>query len=280
LTGEARFFVGYGFPGQTTSFVSVTRLTHLNTASLVRNITFNPTDLNSHVPHAMASNGNMILVGFATYTNTDSPRLYASYDGITFTRNTYIGSDGIVKNPAPPLRYKTNSGLFDRYNIFASVTTTTIQSQVTSFLQLVYLNSIWLASLYSSVSMIYSFDGINWYPCAGDVLTYNPIISSILFNGSNFIAMAYKHGGSGNFYSLTGNTGTVSATIDGRVTYTSIDGITWSTKLLTLVTTGPGICLISTITASSTTLTNGRNDTTPYIPQTIQSVNTIQNNQS
>jgi hypothetical protein len=129
--------------------------------------------------------------------------------------------------------------------------------------------------------MIYSFDGINWYPCTGDVLTYNPIISSILFNGSTFIAIAYKLGVSGNLpYSSPQNTGTVTATADGRVIYTSIDGIRWSTKLLTNATTGPGAYLLDTISASSTTVTNGRNDTTPYIPQTIPSVNTIQNNQS
>jgi hypothetical protein len=281
LTGETKLFVAYGLETDSIgALVSVDNLIDLNTASLVRNITITTGLSATYRLTTMASNENMILVAYSSYSAASSPLLYASYDGITFTQNKYIRTDGYVGTITFPLQYSTNSGLFNRCNIFVGARNQ-LQTQVLSFLQLVYLNSIWLASLYSAVSMIYSFDGVNWYPCAGDILTNNPVISSILFNGSNFIAIAYKLGGTTNtYYSSTTIGATVTRTNDGRLIYTSVDGITWSTKLLTDATTGPGAYLISTITASSVILTNGRNDITPYIPQTIQSANTIQNNQS
>ena len=168
---------------------------------------------------AIISNGNIILMGFLNYTATNPGQffeIYGSYDGLSWIS----------------LRISTTVGTYSNFlNSFAQGNANTVTKYGTGILKIVFLNSLWLASLYStSISMIYSYDGVNWAPCAGDILIYNPVITSILFNGQ-FFAFSYSAFGNGT-YAVVPYLASIITTKPVKLVFTSRDGIYWTSDRL------------------------------------------------
>ena len=263
LTGEIRLFVTYGgfaavYP---VPFVSVTSLYNLGVVQVTP--TFSSAYSNGMLPVIMGTNGNILMLGLAFYSGTWGTTkniLYSSRDGVTWTPNTNLN---INTGTSSTVRYPYG---IDTLNIFSTTTVAAnnyldlMTNEPVGFNALLFENGIWVASLTMSISMIYSYDGALWYPCRGDVVTYNPRIGSILYNGTVFMGIVYT--GSNYIWFSPNTNGLTQASSDSRYTYTSTDGINWVTDLLPIpsasgrIPTGAGI-----ISGASAAFTVGPNGT-------------------
>lgn len=260
-TNEIRLFVTYGgvAAAYPVPFVSVRSLYDLGVLQVTQ--TFSSAYPTGMLPVIMATNGNLIILALAYYSGswgTNKNILYSSTDGVSWTANTNLS---INTGTTSTVRYPYG---IDTLNIFSTTTVAAnnylnlMTNENVGFNALIFENGIWVASLTMSISMIYSYDGSLWYPCRGDVVTYNPRIGSILYNGTVFMGIVYT---GSNYIWANANTNTLTrASSDSRYTYTSTDGINWVTDLLPIPTASGRIPTdAGIVSAASSAFTVGPN---------------------
>jgi len=194
----------------------------------------------------MATDGQLLMVALtattsiAWYSVTNMARqafFKTSYDGVTWTDNNSFESQLGNMSAIIKTQYSSDKNGRRPSRFYEG------RNKV-GIIALEYFNGIWFAAFQSYPSLMYSKDAINWYACTGDIMILCPLITSITFNGSIYIAMVYVPSDSNNIitesYNLfnrlyngfAGGDSSWYPTLDNRQIFTSIDGIHWVTYLL------------------------------------------------
>jgi len=259
-TGEIRLFASCGYAAYPYfPLVSVVNLLDIGTPKAITSkrpdgpstvidettttMRFSPGYVDGMEIRTMATDGRVLIAALSWTGGTNwsnQPLLYYSVDGINW-QNNYIfatnGEPGSLTNLRDTLY---NNGL------------TQLQSQTgIGILVIAYLNGKWFILLQNSPSLMYSYDSLYWYPCTGDTLTYRPILSSIMYNGTVYMAIAYSQTAvptqnSTLYYYMAANSivwspstnelgNVIVGTTDGRHVFTSKDGIFWTTKITPMI---------------------------------------------